>query len=193
MTAIRDCRPEDHDRIVELSLRAWAPIFASVGEVLGEELHTLLHGPDWREYQASDVRAALEDPAKRMWVAEDATRVVGFAAAAVVDAKRLIGEIHMVAVDPEAQRHGVGSSLTEHAATWLRGQGMRVAVIGTGGDPGHAPARRVYERLGFRLFPSAQYFRALHPPESPRRGSRTRAPASNRQREAWPSSRPRQR
>lgn len=163
MTAIRDCRPEDHDAIVALSLRAWAPVFASVGEVLGGEVHRLLHGPDWREYQASDVRAALEDPANRVWVAEDASKVVAFAVARVVDDRRLIGEIHMVAVDPAAQRRGIASLLTEHASTWLRAQGMRVAVIGTGGDPGHAPARRLYEQLGFRPFPSVQYFRALDP------------------------------
>lgn len=163
MTAIRDCRPEDHDETVELALRAWAPVFASVGEVLGEELDTLLHGTDWREHQARDVRAALEDAARRVWVAEDASRIVGFVVAMVADDARLIGEIHMVAVDPEAQRHGVGSSLTEHAAAWLREQGMRVVMIGTGGDPGHAPARRLYDRLGYRLFPSAQYFRVLDP------------------------------
>ena len=161
MTAIRDCRPEDQDEIVELSLRAWAPVFASVGAVLGEELDTLLHGTDWREHQARDVRATLVDAAKRAWVAEERGRVVGFAAAGVVDETRLIGEIAMVAVDPAAQRRGIGSSLTEHATAWLREQGMRVAVLGTGGDPGHEPARRVYERLGYRLFPSAQYFRAL--------------------------------
>lgn len=163
MTAIRACRPEDHDQIVELSLRAWASVFASVGEVLGEELHTLLHGTDWREYQARDVRATLGDAAKRVWVAEEEGRLVGFVAARVVDDARLIGEIAMVAVDLAAQRHGIGSSLTEHATAWLREQGMRVAVIGTGGDPGHAPARRVYEQLGFRPLPSVQYFRALHP------------------------------
>jgi ribosomal protein S18 acetylase RimI-like enzyme len=163
MTAIRDGRPEDRDEIVELSLRAWAPVFASVGEILGEELHTLLHGTDWREYQARDVHATLGDAAKRVWVAEDERRVVGFVAAAVVDDARLIGEIAMVAVDPAAQRQGIGSALTEHATRWLREQGMRMVVISTGGDSGHAPARRVYERLGFRRFPSAQYFRALHP------------------------------
>jgi GNAT superfamily N-acetyltransferase len=161
MTAIRDCRSEDHDGIVELSLRAWAPVFASVGEVLGEELDTLLHGTDWREHQAREVRDTLKDDAKRVWVAEDGGRVVGFVAAAVVDPVRLIGEVVMVAVDPDAQRHGIGGSLTEHATAWLREQGMRVAVLGTGGDPGHEPARRVYERLGFQLFPSAQYFRVL--------------------------------
>ena len=163
MTAIRDCRAWDHDEIVELSLRAWAPVFASVGELLGAELSTLLHGADWREHQAGEVRATLHDAAKRVWVAEYEGRVVGFVAAAVVDKARLIGEIAMVAVDPAAQRRGIGTALTEHATAWLRGQGMRVAVLGTGGDRGHEPARRIYERLGFGLFPSAQYFRVLHP------------------------------
>jgi hypothetical protein len=31
----------------------------------------------------------------------------------------------------------------------------------TGGDPGHAPARAVYERAGFTLLPVARYFRTL--------------------------------
>jgi GNAT superfamily N-acetyltransferase len=161
MTSIRDSRLRDHDEIVELSLRAWAPVFASVGELLGEELDSLLHGPDWREYQARDVRATLHDAEKRVWVAEADSRLLGFVAAGVVDQTRLIGEVAMVAVDPAAQRHGIGSALTEHATTWLREQGMRVAVINTGGDPGHEPARRIYEQLGFRLFPNALYFRAL--------------------------------
>lgn len=149
MTAIRDCRPEDHDEIVELSLRAWAPVFASVGEVLGEELHTLLHGTDWREHQARDVRATLGDAAKRAWVAEDEGRVVGFAAAAVVDEARLIGELAMVAVDPAAQRRGIGSSLTERATAWLQEQGMCVAVIGTGGRS--RPCARAAGVRGARL------------------------------------------
>jgi hypothetical protein len=36
-----------------------------------------------------------------------------------------------------------------------------VAVIGTGGDPGHAPARRLYEQAGYRLMQAAQYFKIL--------------------------------
>ena len=163
MSAIRDCREQDHDAIVALSLRAWAPVFASVSDVLGEELGTLLHGTDWQEHQAREVHATLNDAESRTWVAEDRGLVVGFVAAKVGDEARLLGEITMLAVDPDAQRHGIGSALIEHATGWLREQGMRVVMINTGGDPAHEPARRTYDRLGFRSFPNALYFRSLPP------------------------------
>ena len=38
---------------------------------------------------------------------------------------------------------------------------MRVAMIGTGGDPGHAAARRLYERAGYEKLPITRYFKAL--------------------------------
>jgi hypothetical protein len=34
-------------------------------------------------------------------------------------------------------------------------------MVETGGDPGHAPARHVYEKTGFTLLPIARYFKAL--------------------------------
>jgi hypothetical protein len=39
--------------------------------------------------------------------------------------------------------------------------GMRIAIVGTGGDPGHAPARRTYEKAGYTVFPIARYYQAL--------------------------------
>jgi GNAT superfamily N-acetyltransferase len=79
----------------------------------------------------------------------------------VVDPDRLIGEVCMLAVDPDAQRLGIGSALTEHATAWLRSFGMRVAMIGTGADPGHAPARHTYEKADYTLIPMARYFKTL--------------------------------
>lgn len=38
---------------------------------------------------------------------------------------------------------------------------MSVAMVETGGDPGHGPARRTYERAGFTAMPVARYFMAL--------------------------------
>jgi ribosomal protein S18 acetylase RimI-like enzyme len=69
----------------------------------------------------------------------------------------------MLAVDPAAQRRGIGRALTDQATHWLRAQGMRVAIVETGGDAGHAPARRVYEQAGFRVLPISRYFRKLPP------------------------------
>jgi ribosomal protein S18 acetylase RimI-like enzyme len=67
----------------------------------------------------------------------------------------------MLAVDPPAQRAGVGRALTEHALDQIRAAGCSVAVVGTGGDPGHAPARALYEACGFTSLPLVNYYRLL--------------------------------
>ena len=67
----------------------------------------------------------------------------------------------MIAVDPSHQREGVGQSLTTHAIDWFRGQSITLVYVETGGDPGHAPARAMYEKAGFRLLPVARYFKVL--------------------------------
>jgi hypothetical protein len=38
---------------------------------------------------------------------------------------------------------------------------MRVAMVETGGDPGHASARHVYEQAGYQLLQVARYFKNL--------------------------------
>jgi ribosomal protein S18 acetylase RimI-like enzyme len=158
--AIRGYRPSDEELVVELSLRAWAPVFAAMEQVLGHELFTRLHG-DWRQYQEKSVRATLADDPMQVWVAETERGVVGFVIARVFDPERFLGEIFMLAVDPQDQRRGIGTALTEFATAWLRASGMRVAMIETGGDPGHAPGRRVYEEADYTLIPHARYFKAL--------------------------------
>jgi ribosomal protein S18 acetylase RimI-like enzyme len=158
---IRDSTAEDDEPIVALSLRAWEPVFRSVAAELGPELNTLLHGEDWRDHQEREVRETLARNGMRTWVAEEDGRLQGFVSAAVVDPRRLIGEIAMLAVDPASQRRGIGTELTGVATEWLRESGMRVAFLDTGGDDGHAGARRVYDRAGFTRFPVVQYFKEL--------------------------------
>jgi GNAT superfamily N-acetyltransferase len=156
---IRDYGPPDEEPVVELSLRAWAPVFNSLEQVLGREVFVRLHG-DWRQHQEKAVRDTLTDIATQVWVAEAARGVVGFVAAKP-HPERHIGEISMLAVDPDDQRRGIGTALTEFATGWLRDAGMSVAMVETGGDWGHAPARRVYEKADYTLLPVARYFKAL--------------------------------
>jgi hypothetical protein len=43
----------------------------------------------------------------------------------------------------------------------MKEAGMTIAMVETGGDPGHGPARAAYARAGFGLFPVARYFKKL--------------------------------
>ena len=44
----------------------------------------------------------------------------------------------------------------------MREEGAEYVCVTTGGDDGHAPARRAYESVGFREFlPSRRYFKKL--------------------------------
>ncbi|HEY6886370.1 MAG TPA: GNAT family N-acetyltransferase [Solirubrobacter sp.] len=129
--------------------------------MLGDELDRRLHGDDWRAFQARSVTDTVADLSGHCWVAERDTRILGFVVATVVDRNRGLGEVTMLAVDPAEQSQGIGRALTDHATAWLRDAGMRVAMIGTGGDLSHAAARHLYERAGYSLMPMARYFKAL--------------------------------
>ncbi len=60
-----------------------------------------------------------------------------------------------------AQARAVTACCTRYALEAIRQAGCRIAVVATGGDPGHAPARHVYERAGFRALPLVRYHQAL--------------------------------
>ena len=160
---VRPYAADDLYQILELSIEAWTPAFASIREVLGEEMFRLHHGDDWREYQQGSVKQTLES-ANAAWVIEEDGVVAGFAVVTMIE-NEPIGELVMIAVDPAHQRKGLARQLIEHAEAWLRDAGVPVMMIQTGGDPGHEPARRTYENAGYTLMPAAQYFKALRPTE----------------------------
>ena len=43
----------------------------------------------------------------------------------------------------------------------MKDAGMAIAMVETGGDRGHAPARQTYEKVGFEVWPVARYFKPL--------------------------------
>lgn len=157
---VRAFEERDQDAVIALSLRAWAPVFAALEELLGKSgVYSQMH-PDWRADQQRAVHAACSEEGMHVWVAELDTVVTGFVAARL-DQQESMGEIYMIAVDPAYQRNGVGSLLTLFALQWFKDNGMALAMVETGGDPGHAPARRIYEQAGFVHLPIARYFTKL--------------------------------
>ena len=150
-------------------LRPWSPsrsgrgrrcLQAFEGE-LGSHLYGLLW-PDWRSAQARAVEAACREPENDVWVAVVDGRPVGLVVVRWVneDAAR-VGEISMIAVDPAHQNAGLGTSLMERAVTEIRARSVDLAVIATGGDPGHAPARALYEKFDFKPLAQVRYYLEL--------------------------------
>ena len=167
-------RADDIDAVVEFSVRAWRPVFESFMKIMGPGVFPRIY-PDWQAGQAASVRDACRDEAHRTWVAEapeapeaheapgetrPGGRPVGFVVVAVHDDPRR-GEIYMIAVDPDYQDKGIVLTLVNFAVDRITGLGLPLAEIGTGGDPGHAPARHVYEKAGFTPVPLVRYYKAL--------------------------------
>ena len=154
--------PYDDSRleaVVRLSLRAWAPVFESIEKAMGSDIFREQH-PDWRVTQRSAVESVCSDVGFHVWVATEGSETVGFVALKLHPDERM-GEIYMIAVDPDFQRRGIATDLINHSLAWLKEAGMTTVTLETGGDPGHAPARRTYEAAGFRLYPMARYFKKL--------------------------------
>ena len=151
-------REGDVDAIAALSLRSWAPVFVSLREAMGERLFDHFYAGDWQSYQEADVRRACD--AYRVLVAESDGAVIGFTAIDISDG-RTEGEIYMLAVDPSAQGQGVGTQLTTAAVDIIRAAGFALAMVGTGGDPGHMAARATYRKAGFTPLPGEQLFLLL--------------------------------
>src|SRR5690242_21853895 len=99
---IREFRDEDLDTVVAFSLRAWAPVFASLREVLGDEIFLRLH-PDWKADQAEAVRSSCLNEERNAFVAVIDERPVGFVVIALNAFHERMGVIEMIGVDPDYQ------------------------------------------------------------------------------------------
>ena len=149
------------DAVVELSLRAWASVYESLCQILGDPIFSRLHEPDWRAVQAEAVRSSCTSEDRDVFVAVADDRPVGFAAVALNAFHERMGVVDIIAVDPEYQRRGIATQLMDRSIDHMRERGMDIAAVGTGGDPGHAPARALYETFGFTALPGVRYLKLL--------------------------------
>jgi len=157
---IRPVCDDDVDTSVRLSLLAWAPVFSSFEQILGPEIYAIIY-PDWEKSQKEGVEGVCRDGEKTaVWVAEVDGIVVGFVAYEL-HLNDQSGEVQLLAVHPDYQNLGIGTELNNWALTKMKESGMRLAVVGTGGDPSHAPARRLYEKAGYTGLSLVRYYKDL--------------------------------
>lgn len=156
------------DAVIHLSLRAWTPVFDSIQNAMDTDVYRAFYPDHWQVSQQKAVEEVCAAEDTTVWVASvfdqpkgnEAGSTVGFVAVKLHQ-ETSMGEIYMVAVDPDFQGEGIGTALIEFTLNWMKEAGMSIAMVETGGDPGHAPARHTYEKVGFGLFPVARYFKKL--------------------------------
>lgn len=161
MIQIRPYEPADAARLEEIRYTAFAPVFESIHDILGDELYDLAQAPDTAAHPAYLESLLKEDSGWDVYVAEADGGIAGFVSVQC-NAETKVGEIGLNAVDPSYASRGIGTAMYEFALQRMRSAGMHAATVGTGGDPSHAPARRAYEKAGFtRGVPSVWLCRKL--------------------------------
>ena len=156
---IRPYADKDLDQVVALTVPAFEPIFASFKKLMGPKIYPIVY-PDWQKLQTDLATNCCQDPEKQTIVAEVDGNIAGFLVYILNDEEKT-GEIYLLAVNPNYQNAGIGSQLNQRALGLMKAAGMKLAVVGTGGDEGHAPARRSYEKAGFTPIPQVWYCQAL--------------------------------
>jgi len=141
-------------------MRAWEPVFLRLKPSVQDFVYRAFYPNGWRERQSADIQLLLESEGANIHVAYDGAALVGFVGVRLHPEDRM-GEIHILAVDPEFQRQGVGKALMGLAMDRMRDAGMDIVMVETGDDPGHAESRAAYESAGFKRWPVARYFREL--------------------------------
>lgn len=139
---IRPIRPDEWRRWRETRLR----MLRDDADFFATRYEDMVREPDatWRAWVAE---AATGDD-KTLFVAEDGDAWLGVVGAFVrIDPL----EVQLISmwVDPEARSRGVARDLIRAVATWTLRRGSARVVLFV--QEANTPARRLYERAGFRL------------------------------------------
>lgn len=159
-TKIRPFEPGDLDAILALTKRAWDPVFPKLETDVDAFVMDAFYPDGWWVRQKADVTAMTTDGLTEISVSLEDEEITGFVGVRIHPEDKM-GEIYIIAVDPNHQRKGIASTLMTFAFSRIKDAGMKMVMVETGGDSGHAPSRATYESIGFRRWPVARYFREL--------------------------------
>ena len=135
----------------------WRGYFpGAIGKVV--ELHAIYYYDNWGFDISFETQVARElaeflgrfDPATdAFWTAHVQGRFAGSVALDSHLASTEGARLRWLIVDPSVHAHGIGSALVNRVVSFGREAGLRKIFLWT--FKGLAPARRLYEREGFRL------------------------------------------
>ena len=144
---VRRCRKEDWETVIAIANRAFQPARRHSRQALGDKLADLVWpGGDHRS-KGEEVRRHLEAHPDQCVVCESEGRIVGFATFKFEGA---FGIISNNGADPEHHIPGTGLAMYREILRIFRAAGCQAARVVTGLADIYLPARRSYEKVGFR-------------------------------------------
>ena len=156
---IRDCTSLDLPALTALTIETFRPLLAGSLVQLRAEVTAHDHG-HWEDDYRQEVPSLLApDEGRFITLAEEHGEPLGYVGWNTTGATS--GRLEMVTVHPDARRRGVARALCSAALTRLEKICVAVVQIGPGCDELHAPARALYEFLGFIQYPTIDYARML--------------------------------
>lgn len=148
-------RPLPHERHAEITTRAFRPGTADEDAWLEVNNRAFAGHPE----QSGWTRATLASRLAADWFDADGFRLheqdgrlAGFCWTKVhpaTDHDPELGEIYVIAADPDFAGRGLGTQLTLAGLDWLSSRGVAQANLYV--DGGNTAARALYERLGFHI------------------------------------------
>jgi GNAT superfamily N-acetyltransferase len=152
---------DDLPRFEVIRAAAYESVFASFRAVLGDAIYEVAQAHEDAAHHEVLTSLFRPDSVWEVYSVRLDDVIVGFVSVRL-DAERKIGEVGLNAVHPDYGGRGIGTAMYEFAVARMREAGMKVATVATGGDPGHAPARRAYQKAGFDVtFPNVWMLRTL--------------------------------
>ena len=156
---IREYKNTDKEVLKDITLRAWKPVFEGLEKSISPDIYEIFV-PDWQAEQMRSLNTVCDDESIDMIVAEIDERVVGFSAVSY-HPEDFLGQVYMIGVDPQIQQQGIGTALMQESLKMIKQKGFALAMVETGGDPGHASARATYEKMGFERCEVARYLKRI--------------------------------
>lgn len=157
---IRKYKESDMETICAIARRAYNDIFEGFEKEIGKDALDIWI-PDAKNSKNAQLKWMAEKNPQWLYICERNGKIVGFIMFHL-DYERKLGTIGNNASDPLAGEKGVGQEMYAFALEFFRKEGMKMAMVHTGLDEAHLPARKAYERAGFdRTVPEVLYFKML--------------------------------
>ena len=112
-----------------------------------EDRHGIIGNKGWKERKVGDVRNFCRDNPRQVIVAVEGDEIAGYATFGL-DRDDRVGSVFNNAVDPVCRGRGIATVMIDWILDKFRREGMNVARLVV--FVHNHPARKVYEKLGFK-------------------------------------------